>query len=123
MPFDSEQFMQELNSMSYDEVHLKLATDPTWYNYDPRRGIAQDWMRRKAEANAASILARSEARSEETLSIAKEANDIARSASFAASSAASAASEANLLSRSNRKIAIVAAVAAITSAAITAIKW
>ena len=77
MPFDSEQFMQELNSMSYDEVHLKLATDPTWYNYDPRRGIAQDWLRRKSEAAAADLIARSEARSDKTLEIAKCANIIA----------------------------------------------
>ena len=87
MPFDSEQFMQELNSMSYDEVHLKLATDPTWYNYDPRRGVAQDWLRRKAEANSASIIARSEARSEETLSIAKDANRLASEANTIASRA------------------------------------
>ena len=69
--------MQELNSMSYDEVHLKLATDPTWYDYDPRRGVAQDWLRRKAEANAASLIARSEARSDKTLRIAIWANIIA----------------------------------------------
>jgi len=60
-------------------------------------------------------IARSEAREEETLSIAREANTIALSAAVSAS-------DANDIARFARKIAAISAIAAIV-AAIAAIKW
>lgn len=78
--------------------------------------IAQKWLRRKEVERAKLAAAKSESREDEGLRIAKDANDIARSASFAATAAASAASEANMIARSNRRIAIAAMITAAVAA-------
>lgn len=80
------------------------------------------WLKLKDKEASAKEAADRIARQAETLLIAKEANDIARTASLSATAAAAAASEANAIARSTRHIAIISAIAAIV-AAIAAIKW
>lgn len=88
----------------------------------PHRRVVEDWLRSKELKRNSDTSAKRDAREEETLAIAREANDIARSASFAASAAASAAIAANDIARSTRRVAIAAAVIAIATA-IAQIIW
>lgn len=106
-------------------VRARLAS-PHGYQ-DSYKPLVKEWLREQGAKRDAASSAKRDAREEETLAIAKEANDIARSASFAASAAAASASEANTLSRSNSRriwrseiIAVIAAAAAIASAIIAA---
>lgn len=90
--------------------------------------IVEEWLRRKEVMRDELAFSKRDARDEETLSVAKDANSIALAASYSATAAAAAASEANVIARSNRRIAItaavIAAIAAIAAivAAIAAVK-
>lgn len=79
-------------------------------------GVAQEWPRKQSEERGALADSKRDAQEAEILAVAKEANDIARSASSAALAAALAASEANTISRSNRRVAISAAIIAAIAA-------
>ena len=82
--------------------------------------MAREWLRiQDAAVSEASAIAR-DAREEAMLLSAKEANDIARSASFAATAAASAASDANSIARRSNRIAIAASVIAAIAAIVAA---
>lgn len=102
-----------------EEVRRRLAAGN--YNQAHAR-IAQEYLDSLGRKEASESDAKRDAREEETLALAKEANEIARSASFAATAAASAATEANDIARSTRCIAIAAAVIA-AAAAIAQIIW
>jgi hypothetical protein len=73
---------------------------------------AAAWLSSKDRARSEAFSNKRDAREEETLEIAREANSIARSASLAATAAAAAASEANVIARHNRLVAIAAAIVA-----------
>ena len=83
-------------------------------------GVAQEWLRQRSEKRGTLADSKRDAQEAETLAVAKEANEIARSASSAALAAALAASEANAISRSNRRVAISAAIIAAIAAMIAA---
>ena len=115
--------MQRLDGANEDEVRENLARGVFNGRNVP---VVQEWLRRKDVERARLDAAKSESREDESLRVAKEANDIARSASFAATAAASAASEANTLARRSNRIAIAASVIAAigaTAAIAAAIKW
>ena len=110
----------ELTEEEYeDEVRFKLL-----HNLIPKHEVkfAEEWLRKYEARRSASSAAKRDAREEETLSIAKEANEIARSASFAASAAAASASDANDIARSNRRISIAAAIVAAIATIIAVFK-
>lgn len=126
---DPQTFFAELDAENNElEVRERLAAG----RYNSRRAaLAEEWLRRREDERQAKATARAEALEEESLSVAREANDIARAASFAASAAASSASEANAIARLNSRtakraeiIAAVAAIAAIVAAiaAVTGVK-
>ena len=99
------------------------------YQAGQKADLVQEWLESKMRARSEASAAKRDAREEETLSIAKdanriasEANDSAKAAALAATAAASAASDANAISRSNRRIAISAAVIAAIGAAISIFK-
>ena len=77
MPFDSDKFKQELDSLGYDAVQEKLLIDKAWYNYEPRLGLAQDWIRRKDEARTSATASRAEERASRAEIRAIEADRIA----------------------------------------------
>lgn len=81
MPFDAEKFKQELDSMGYEKVRMKLATDETWYNYEPRSKLAQEWVRFADDSKR-------DSREDRTRHIAICANIIATIAAIAAIAAA-----------------------------------
>ena len=121
MGIDHNALYAELEAMGEAEVRITLAKG--LFQMGQKTNLAQEWLRGKDEERAAASSAKRDTREEETLSIAKEANEIARSASFAASAAAASASEANTISRSNSRrawraeiIAAIAAAAAIVAA-------
>jgi hypothetical protein len=116
-------FASELKQVGIDGLRTHVEAG-TWKTLSPfKHGEAIEVVRRFDASKAEAASAKRDAREEETLSIAKEANDIARSASFAASAAAASASEANTIARSNSRrawraeiIAAIAATAAIVAA-------
>ncbi len=72
-------FWKQLDAQN-DESKVRIAIASGHYNPNDA-AVAQDWLKRKEEARSAAASAIRDAREIETLSIAKEANDIARSAS------------------------------------------
>lgn len=103
----------ELTEEEYEaEVRLRLL-----HNLYPPNEVkfAEEWLRKFEARRSASSSAKRDAREEETLSVAKEANTIALAA-------ASAAADANDIARFARTISVIAAIAAIV-AAVAAIKW
>ena len=101
-------------------VKDRLASGAYGVLTDPMSDVpkVKSWLAEKEGASAAEANSKREAREEETLAVAKEANSIARSASFVASAAASSALEANEIARSNRSLSITAiAIAAIAAVA------
>ena len=113
-------FESDLRQVGVDGLRQHVAAG-TWKSGSPmKHGEAIEVVRR---FDASKTEAASAKRDAETLAVAKEANDIARSASFAASAAAASASEANTIARSNSQriwrsefIVAIAAVAAIVAA-------
>lgn len=93
------------------EASLKASITRNGISSPAELSFAHEWLEEKYIEREA----RRDARDDEAISI-------ARSASFAATAAAAAASEANAISRSNRRISIVSAIAALIAAA-AAIKW
>ncbi len=97
-------FMQQLEAHDNElEVRDRIAHGQ--YNAQ-HLAIAQEWLRRKEEARLAASSAKRDAREKETLSIAKEANAIARSQAVAAARSARYAMYA----------AVIAAIGAIIAA-------
>lgn len=114
-PDGPQSFLARLDAANNElEVRERLAGGQ--YNAK-HAALAEEWLRRREDARQVEATARAEAREEESLSAVREANAIARSASFAATAAAAAASEANEIARSNRRIAISAAIIAAVAAA------
>ncbi len=112
----------EFEGLGESAVRASMACGD-WKKLPIKHGYAVEWCRLKEAERAAVFASTRDEREEETLAIVKEANDIARSASFAASAAAAAASEANTIARSNSRrawraeiIASIAAGAAIVAA-------
>ena len=97
-------FMQQLEAHN-NELDVRERIAHGQYNAQ-HLAIAQEWLRRKEESRSAASSAKRDARSEETLSIAKEANAIARL------EAASAARSA----RYAMYAAVIAAIGAIIAA-------
>ena len=79
-------FLEQLEAANNeDDVRLRLARG----NYNGRHaGEAQEWLRSKEAARTGASAAKRDARDEETLAIAKEANSIARSQATAAANSA-----------------------------------
>lgn len=97
-------FMEQLEAHDNEpEVRERIAKGE--YNTQSR-GVAEEWLRRKEGARAAVYSAERSVREKETLAVAKEANEIARSQATAAWRAARYAMYA----------AVIAAIAAIISA-------
>lgn len=119
---------QDLDAMGERAVRDALNSGKHGHAGLPPFEFVSAWLADAEFVRLADSSAKRDAREEATLSVAKEANDIARSASFAATAAAAAASEANAISRFNRIVsisaAIIAAVAATAAivAAIAAVK-
>lgn len=93
-------FKQQLDTCNNElEVRERIAKD----EYDNAHlGIAQEWLRCKDEARSLISTSKRDAREEETLAVAKDANSIARSA--------------NTFARSAKNISLIAAIAAIVAA-------
>lgn len=119
-PEGADAFFANLDAEN-DELGVRARLAEGRYN-TRRSELAEEWLKRREETRRSEVDARVEAREEETLAVAREANEIARSASFAATAAAAAASEANKIARSNRRVAIAAAIIAV-AAAIAQIIW
>lgn len=119
-PESAQSFFAKLDAEGNDlSVREALAAG----RYNSRRApLAEEWLRQREDARQAEATSRAEAREDEMLAVAREANEIARSASFAATAAAAAASEANEIARSNRRIAIAAVIIAM-AAAIAQVFW
>ncbi|MGH8520972.1 MAG: hypothetical protein ACREU9_06045 [Gammaproteobacteria bacterium] len=76
---DPDDFFARLDKANNDdEVRQRIAGGK--YN-DHHKSLAQEWLRRREESRASEAATRAESRDEETLSIAREANLIARAAS------------------------------------------
>ena len=110
---DAQSFFAELDAEDNElVVRERLAAG----RYNTRRSaLAQEWLRRREHAKAEAAATRGEAREEDAITIARDANTIALAAAVSAS-------DANDIARSARKTAWIAAIAAIV-AAIAAIKW
>ena len=113
----------QLEAMGLAAVKESLAKGKTGAIGSSHHNAVLGWVAIEEGKIVSASIAKRDAREEETLSIAKEANEIARSASFAASAAAASASEANTISRSTARrtwraeiIAAIAAIAAIIAA-------
>lgn len=106
-------FWKQLDAQN-DENAVRVSIASGHYGPDTV-GVAQEWLRRKEAARATKAAARVEAREEDAIAIARDANTIALAAAVSAS-------DANEIARSARKLARIAAIAAIV-AAIAAIKW
>ena len=114
--YDGLSFASELKQIGVDAIRVAIESG-AWKTGSPaKHGEAIEVVRRFDASEAAAASAKRDAREEETLSIAKEANDIARSASFAASAAAASASETNIIARRSNRIAIIASIIAAISA-------
>lgn len=120
-PMPPHRFLAQLDECA-DEVGVRNTLAAGRYSAQ-HASVAQEWLRQKEDMRRSEADARSDTREETILSVAREANDIARSASFAATAAAVSASEANAIARSNSRtakraeiIAAIAAVAAIVAA-------
>ena len=113
LQYGEELFMAaEFEMLGEHAVRLKIASLPSDDCFVVEGNL---WLELKAKERAASDEANRSAREAETLEIAKSANTIALAAAVSAS-------EANAIARSNRRISISSAIAAIV-AAIAAIKW
>jgi hypothetical protein len=99
---------KEFEAMSSVQKRSVVERDPAEFKPSPRQIF---WCSLFAEENSNKL----DAREDEALSVAKEANTIALAA-------ASSASDANDIARSAKKYAFIAAMAAIVAAA-AAIKW
>ena len=77
-------FMQQLEAHG-DELEVRERIAKGQYHGE-HLGIALEWLRRKEEKRSSSAASKRDAREEETLSIAKEANRIASNALVAARS-------------------------------------
>lgn len=120
LKYGEELFMaEEFARLGEHAVRIKIASLSSDDDFVVEGNI---WLKLKEQELSAKVDADRIARESATLSVAKEANDIARTASLSATAAAAAASEANAIARSNRRISISSAIAAIV-AAIAAIKW
>lgn len=110
---DAQSFFAELDAEDNElVVRERLAAG----RYNTRRSaLAQEWLRRRERARDEASASRGEAREEDAISIARDANIIALAAAVSAS-------DANDIARSAKKYALIAAIAAIV-AAIAAIKW
>lgn len=100
-----------------DGVRARLAS-PHGYQ-ESHKLLVREWLRERDDARASASALAKHALEEEAISVAREANEIARSASFAASAAASAAVDANALARRSSRIAIIAIVIAAIAAVAT----
>jgi CHASE3 domain sensor protein len=119
---DYDSFIETLESLGESNVSSKLSQG-VWSSQ--RKKWASDWLQSKASF-------RRDAREEETLSIAREANELARAANTSASEANRIASDALIESRSSAESArkqarwamwaAIIATIAIIIAAITYIK-
>jgi len=107
---------QDLEALGERTVRDNLNSGKYGHDGIPVFHFVSAWLADAEFVRLADSSAKRDTREEMTLSVAKEANDIARSASFAATAAAAAASEANAIARSNRHVAIAAAVIAIATA-------
>jgi hypothetical protein len=76
---DPKSLLAELDAEN-DELAARNRLASGKYN-TWQSGVVSEWLRRKSEERSAAFEARAEAREEETLAIAREANRIARSAS------------------------------------------
>lgn len=78
-------FWKQLDAQN-DEAAVRIAIASNHYSPDTV-GIAQEWLSRREEARSSAAFARSEARSEESLSISRKALDNSRLATRIAISA------------------------------------
>lgn len=101
-------FWKQLDAQN-DEKAVRVAIASGHYSPDTV-GTAREWLRHKEEERSSSLMAKRDAREEETLSIAKEANSIAARALEIASSQSVAAFEQ---ARWAKWAAIVATIAAL----------
>lgn len=105
--YTKEQFWSDLEALGEDKVLLAYKVEQRWGSPPGQRAVLVElWLKSKEDERALAASAKRDAREEETLSIAKEANRIASEAEFAARKQARYAMYA----------AIVAATAAIVSA-------
>jgi len=123
-------FASELKQVGIDAIRVAIESG-AWKDRSPaKHGEAIEVVRRFEASVAAAASAKRDTLAEEAISVAKEANDIARSASFAATAAAESALEANIFSRASEDrasrrawraeiIAAIAATAAIVAAIAT----
>lgn len=107
---------QDLEAMGERAVRDALHSGKYGHAGLPDFAFVSAWLADVEFVRLAANSAKRDAREDATLSIAREANDIARSASFAATAAAASASEANTIARSNRRTAITAAITAAVAA-------
>jgi hypothetical protein len=98
---DRNPFLADLDRQNDEAaVREKLASHHGYQeSYKP---LVREWLRERDEIRASASTAERDAREIETLAIAKEANELARTANAAATAAAASASEANTIARSAR---------------------
>lgn len=101
-----EEFTEKLVALGESEVRAKLL-QRVWNT--PRKEWAAEWLEFEEKKRASASAARAEAREEDAITIAREANTIALAAAVSAS-------DANDIARSARKISFIAAIAAIVAA-------
>ena len=118
----NHELFTQLEAMGEKAVREQFESRPPSNNQSHDAAV-RSWLNSNDRERSDASASKRDAREEETLSIAKAANEIARSASFAASAAAASASEANTISRSTARrtwraeiIAAIAAIAAIIAA-------
>jgi hypothetical protein len=70
---------KEFEALDEDGVRTKLASNE-WALLPTKSGLAELWLKSKDDARAAASSAKRDAREDETLAIAREANSIARDA-------------------------------------------
>ena len=110
-PTALEEFTEKLVALGESEVRAKLL-QRVW---DTRRKEwAAGWLQFEEKKRVSVAAARAEAREEDAITIAREANTIALAAAVSAS-------EANGIARSAKKISLIATIAAIVAAIAAAI--
>lgn len=78
---ERDKFLALLDTLGVDAVRLTLAGNDWHVEREPsKRRLAEHWLKSKDDASVALAEARRDAREEETLSIAREANRIAERA-------------------------------------------